>query len=252
MIAILLAMGVLLGLGGLSIGGEGGSAEGSDDPEALLGSDGDDTIRGGGGSDLVVGFAGDDLLSGDGGNDWIFGLNGADTITGGDGNDVISGGRGADVIYAGAGDDFVESAGILDDGALTTSVKGARTFGDVAFLYDFSRGYDEGDIIDLGPGNDTVVAGAGDTITTGGGSDEIALGDWSRGGAPVVITDFDPDQDVITYAHETSRAEPVFETFVNPISGDAELTADGEVFAVIRNAGPEFEPVQILRRSYAA
>jgi len=80
MIAILLAMGVLLGLGGLSIGGEGGSAEGSDDPEALLGSDGDDTIRGGGGSDLVVGFAGDDLLSGDGGNDWIhWGLNGDGT-----------------------------------------------------------------------------------------------------------------------------------------------------------------------------
>lgn len=252
MIAILVAMGVLLGLGGLGLGDEGGSATGSDDPEALKGSEEDDTIRGGGGSDLLVGFAGDDLLAGDAGNDWIFGLDGQDTISGGTGNDIISGGRGADVIDAGAGNDFVETAGLLDDDALQVSIKGARSFGDIAFLYDFSRGPEAGDLIDLGDGDDTVVAGADDTITTGDGTDEIALGDWYSGGKPVVITDFDPEQDVITYAHENSRSEPVFKTFVNPLNGDAELSADGEIFAIIRKAGADFEPVQILPRRYAA
>lgn len=252
MIAILVAMGVLLGLGGLVSAGDGGSATGGEDAEALKGSEGDDTIRGGGGSDLLVGYGGGDALAGDAGNDWIFGLDGPDTITGGAGNDVVSGGQGSDVIDAGAGDDFVESAGILDDDALVQSVEGARTFNDIAFLYDFSNGSDDGDIVELGDGNDTVVAGASDTITTGDGTDEIAAGDWSRGQPPLVITDFDPDQDVITYAHENGRADPVFETFVNPVSGHAELIADGEVFAIVQNAGPEFDPVQIVRRSYAA
>lgn len=252
MIAILMAMGLLLGLGGLVSAGDGGSATGGEDAEALKGSEGDDTILGGGGSDLLVGYGGDDQLAGDAGNDWIFGLDGTDTITGGAGNDVISGGDGVDMIDAGAGDDFVESAGILDDAALLQSVNGARTFGDIAFLYDFSKGSDDGDVVDLGNGNDTVVAGADDTITTGDGADEIATGDWSRGQAPVLITDFDPDEDVITYAHENGRTEPVFETFVNPVSGHAELIADGEVFAIVRNAGPEFDPVQIVRRTYAA
>ena len=250
--ALLMAMGVLLGLGGFSLGDEGGTATGSDDPDALKGSGEDDTIDGGGGSDLLVGYGGDDLLRGGDGNDWIFGLDGADTISGAAQNDVISGGDGSDVILAGAGDDFVESAGILDDAALKSSVKGAQNFGDVAFLYDFGQPVDAGDTVDLGDGDDTVVAGANDTITTGDGADKVALGDWSSGQGPVIITDFDPGKDVITYAHDTTRAAPVFETILNPLTGDAALQADGETFAIIKNAGPDFEPVEILRRSYAA
>ena len=249
--ALLLAMGVMLGLGGLSAGGEGGSAEGGDDPEALKGSAQDDEIDGGGGSDLIIGFNGDDLLFGGQGNDWMFGMDGDDSIDAGYDNDVVSGGAGADTIDAGAGDDFVESAGILDEEAMETSAGSARSFGDIAFLYKFDNPADAGDVVSLGDGDDTVVAGGADTVTGGNGADEFALGDWASGEPPVVITDFDPDEDVVTYGFEAGRAEPVFKTVLNPISGDAEIMADNEIFAIIRNAGPEFDPVQIVTRSYS-
>ncbi|SDH98052.1 calcium-binding protein [Lutimaribacter saemankumensis] len=250
--AVLMAMGMLLGLGGLSIGEGETTLEGGDDPEALTGSDGDDSLSGGGGSDLLLGHGGDDSLSGGTGNDWLFGLEGDDLINGGPGNDVISGGYGSDTINGGGGDDFVESAGLLDDPALLQSAGTADDFGDLAFLYDFDQPGDTGDVIDLGPGDDTVVAGSDDTVTTGDGSDTIAMGDWHRGDAPVVITDFDPASDLITFAHDRAGPAPVFETFVNPLSGDAELRADGETFAVIRGAGADFQAVEVLRKSYAA
>lgn len=250
--AMLMAMGVLFGLSGLVPDEGETTVEGGDDAEALTGRDSDDSLSGGGGSDLLLGYGGDDTLSGGSGNDWLFGLDGDDLITGGAQDDVISGGYGADTLYGGDGDDFVESAGVLDDDALTGSAAGARSFGDLAFLYDFDQPGDAGDVVDLGDGDDTVVAGGADTVTTGEGADEIALGDWYRGQPPVTITDFDPRSDIVTYAHDRAGAAPVFETYLNPLSGDAELRADGEVFAIIRNAGAGFEPVEILRRSYAA
>ena len=76
--AVLMAMGMLLGLGGLSIGEGETTLEGGDDPEALTGSDGDDSLSGGGGSDLLLGHGGNDSLSGGTGNDWLFGGEGAD------------------------------------------------------------------------------------------------------------------------------------------------------------------------------
>lgn len=250
--AILVAMGLIFGLSGLTDTDASGTAQGTDDPEALKGGDGGDTVDGGGGSDLLAGFGGDDILSGAAGNDWLFGMDGADTLIGGPGNDVISGGAGSDVIDAGAGDDFVETAGLLDEEALVASLQTAKGFGDIAFLYDFDAALGSGDRVSLGGGDDTIVAGGGDTITAGAGADEIALGDWASGQPPVVITDFNPDEDVIAYAHDRALPAPTFSTLVNPVTGDAELRADGQVFALIQNAGPDFQPVQIIRRSYAA
>lgn len=250
--AILLAMGMLFGLTGLMQGDSGadGSATGGDDPEVLRGGDGDDVIDGGGGSDLILGYGGNDQLIGGPGNDWIFGNQGNDLIEGGAGNDVISGGAGIDTVSGGDGNDFVESAGILDESALLSSVRTATSFGDIRFAYRFDNPADAGDMVDLGDGNDTVVAGGADTVTGGAGRDAFALGDWASGQPPVTITDFDPDEDVITYAHAASTSAPVFKTLVNPLSGEARLSANGEVFAIIRNAGTDFQPVQIITRSY--
>lgn len=249
-IALLMAMGLLAGLSGVMGNEEGGSAEGSDAAEALKGSDQDDTIMAGGGSDLIVGFDGNDLLDGQDGNDWIFGLDGNDQIDGGTGNDVISGGAGADTLTGGAGNDFMESAGIVNEETLLASVKSAKNFGDIAFVYDFDRAPEDGDLVDMGAGDDSIVAGGGDTVTGGSGADEFALGDWGSGQPPVVITDYTPGEDVITFAHDAARPDPVFESYVNPVSGDAELHADGELFLIVRGAGPDFSPAQIVQRSY--
>lgn len=250
--AMLMAMGLLLGLSVIDIGDDGGAAEGSDDPEALKGGDGDDDLYGAGGPDLLVGYEGDDTLGGGSGNDWIFGLDGNDNISGGTENDVISGGSGADTITGGAGNDFVESAGILDEQALLASVKTAKDFGDITFDYDYSTPEETGDTIELGDGDDTIVAGAADIITTGNGQDQIAAGDWSSGQPPLVITDFDARQDVITYAYDRDAGEPVFQTVLNQANGTAEIYADGELFAIIQNVDPSFEPVEIATRNYAA
>lgn len=61
------------------------------------------------GNDVISGYGGDDTISGDGGDDQLFGGDGSDTLTGGDGNDFLFGGpRGSgnlDILTGGAGAD---------------------------------------------------------------------------------------------------------------------------------------------------
>jgi Ca2+-binding RTX toxin-like protein len=122
--------------------------EGDDGNDQLYGGPGKETISGGQGNDLVDGGAaadhlrgdeGDDLLRGDAGidtldggpgDDRLDGGSGTDTLTGGDGNDTITGGPGPDVISAGDGNDVIRAA---DDSA---------------------------DVVDCGPGVDTVYVEA--------------------------------------------------------------------------------------------
>ena len=84
------------------------------------GGTGDDNIRGTNRADALSGGTGDDVLRG---------LGGPDTLSGGPGEDDIYGGSGRDNISGGTGKDFINDG---NDG-----VK---------------------DVIDCGPGTDTVVA----------------------------------------------------------------------------------------------
>jgi len=113
-----------------------------------------------------------------------------------------------------------------------------------------SQPADAGDQIDLGPGDDTIVAGPGDTVITGTGNDEVALGDWSLGDDPVVVEDFDEQEDVITFAYASGTTEPEIEMTLNAQTGDAELRADGALFLIVRDAGPDFQIAQIDIRTY--
>jgi len=76
----------------------------------------------------VTGTAGNDQLTGTAGSDRLDGGNGDDRIRGGGGNDRITGGPGKDTIFGGPGDDKI-------------------------FVRDGAR-----DVVDCGPGHDTVEA----------------------------------------------------------------------------------------------
>jgi hypothetical protein len=66
--------------------------------EIIRGSNGDDELRGGPGSQQLIGRGGKDDLRGRGGDDCIDGGRGKDVIRGGGGRDEIDGGAGKDVI----------------------------------------------------------------------------------------------------------------------------------------------------------
>ncbi len=142
--------------------------------DRLYGGDGNDTIYGfaqGTGDDatgdLIYGGAGNDTLEGQGGDDYLSGEAGIDTLRGGLGNDTLLAGSGiGDQLFGDDGDDHLTGS---DDGSDTDP-----NFNDTTYF---------GDVIDGGPGVDTIhglggadniMAGAGnDWVDSGGGSDRI-------------------------------------------------------------------------------
>ena len=237
----------MVGLSGLEI--ESPGSVGNDNQD---GSNGDDTMSGGAGNDLLIGWDGDDSLSGAGGTDWLLGLDGNDQLSGGDGLDVLIGGKGQDTLTGGAGSDFVESANILDEPTLIASLDGAENIDDIDFGYALPTASDAGDIADLGPGDDTIVAGSHDTITGGSGADEFVLGDWIEGVQPVVIEDFDDAEDLISFVHAEDHPTPDLTLEVDPQSGMTSIKADGQTVAVLRNASPDFSLRNVAVGRYAA
>jgi Ca2+-binding RTX toxin-like protein len=130
------------------------------------GTPGRDFIDGKGGADRIFGGAGDDVLWGDAfpgdaardrvdggpGDDTIYGGGGADVLLGGPGGDYLEGNSGADRLDGGPGDDEIRgdqgndrvSGGAGDD--LIRVVGGGR------------------DVVDCGPGRDTVEADRSDVL----------------------------------------------------------------------------------------
>jgi Ca2+-binding RTX toxin-like protein len=226
--------------------------DGSDGADGFSGSDRDDQFNGAGGNDLLNGGDGSDSLSGGAGNDWLIGLNGQDLLDGGPGSDVLIGGQEADQLFAGAGDDFIESANLVDETTLQNSLNGIQRISDVVFEYDMSQSPDVGDHVDLGDGDDTVVAGGADTVTGGEGADEFASGDWISGDAPVEITDFDTTEDVLSFVYNGEGPEPDLTIERDSRTGITTLRADGEAVAILRNSSPEFSLQNVVIGRYAA
>jgi hypothetical protein len=103
--------------------------------DSLFANDGADRLFGGAGNDFLEGGDGDDYLSGGTGDDTLVGDNGNDILIGGPGNDDLEGGHGINHINAGPGDDRID---VQNSSKL--------------------------DVVDCGPGNDTVFADHGDRI----------------------------------------------------------------------------------------
>lgn len=251
-LALFLLVGATLaGATGLATPDDPGT-EGGDGADGFAGSQGDDMFDGGGGDDLIIGHAGDDTLLGGQGNDWLIGLDDSDQISGGDGSDVLIGGTGADHMDGGTGDDFIESANLVDETALQASLQGIQRMSDVVFQYDMTKAPDTGDMVELGDGNDTVVAGDSDTISGGEGRDEFAIGDWISGGDPVEITDFDTAEDILSFVYDGDGPPPDLMIERDSQTGVTTLRADGEAVAILRNSTPDFSLHNVVIGRYAA
>ena len=127
-------------------------------------------------NNAITGSDGNDTITGGLGNDAIFGNDGDDIILAGLGNDSLTGGAGHDLILGGAGNDHID--GIVDEAAGGSA-------------YDLSG--DEGD--------DTIIAGAGDTVFAGSGADLIIAAPLlQQAGTAAHILDFDPQEDRIDFS----------------------------------------------------
>lgn len=236
------ALGGLAGLGGLEVPEFDDDRQKSDADEAQPRPD----------DALLRGTDADEALQGGGGGDWLLGFDGDDTMWGGAGGDVIIPGAGHDTVTADGGNDFVEAANITDETALRASAAGAKDIFDIDFAYDLPGTSDAGDRVDLGDGDDTVVAGGLDTVTGGVGADEFALGDWIAGGAPVEITDFDAAEDIITFVYDREGDAPELSVERNETTGVTTVKADGQTVAILRDTSPAFSLRNVAVGRYTA
>jgi Ca2+-binding RTX toxin-like protein len=143
--------------------------------------------------DVISGGEGDDLIKGKSGDDEIDGGEGDDTIYGGSDDDHIDGGEGDDKLYGGSGDDRID-------------------------------GGEGDDRIRAGSGDDEISGGEGDDrITTGTGADRIVFsGDFAND----VITDFNPDLDVIDLT-DFADITSIDQLTITQDGDDTVITADG-------------------------
>ena len=188
----------------------GGDAEGDVimNVENIVGSAGDDWLRGDTNDNALTGGAGDDtLIGGGGGNDALNGGAGEDTLNGGEGDDTLTGGAGADLLTGGPGGDTLSYAG--SDGAVDIRLRsghasGGHAEGDVYRDVEHVTGSDHDDrlagdnrpagasaggdnTLSGGGGNDEIYGGSGDDALNGDGGDDTlhggAGGDTLNGGA---------------------------------------------------------------------
>ncbi len=211
----------------------------------------------------ITGTSGDDVINGSDGNDTIDGAGGNDTIDGGAGNDILYGGDGNDALtdtsglnqlFGEAGDDTltvnIYDAGgrvVLDGGTGNDLIKVGFPFGVGVFGWGvdvFGGDGDDtvlitqgnGNIVDLGTGNDRIVlTGASvepTTLTLGEGADQVSIGleygaaHFNYGG-PLVMTDYEPGVDSLTIAFTPEQLSG-WDGFTNPFSvGFYRLVQDG-------------------------
>lgn len=139
--------------------------------EDIRGSNGDDTIIGSSGNDRITGAAGDDIIDGGAGDDTFI-------VSGNSGVDVYNGGIGFDRIVGSSGDDkfvFANVAGNLSgieviDGGGGNDIIQLTAGDDTLDLLEIEViGIAQ---INLGAGDDTVIASrANDVLRGGGGAD---------------------------------------------------------------------------------
>jgi Ca2+-binding RTX toxin-like protein len=136
--ALMVASG--MALAGTPIACSGGECLGTEGDDSMTGTDGYDLMYGLGGNDNMFGHFGNDDMYGGSGDDFLLGdedydfpdtFLGNDTLYGDAGNDDLRGGFGNDKIYGGGGDDFI-------------------------FAYDRLAVTTGADVVDCGPGKDTV------------------------------------------------------------------------------------------------
>lgn len=249
------------------------TAVGSAGPDTLDGGSGDDQIGGYAGDDLMSGgpgddglhgMDGDDNLTGDDDADSLYGEDGADTLTGGAGNDVLYGGNDNDLLAGGAGDDALQGGagnddlrGGAGDDALSGGLDGDTLSGGAGadtlmggadndvlngLLSEYNSAVTEDDgavdFLNGGIGNDLIIAGEGDIVTTGDGADTVVAASWENVDAAVEVMDLDPAQDdLVLFYEEDGGPAPEITVEADPDDAEArQVLLDGIVVAQVRGA----------------
>ncbi len=263
---------ILLGIG-LTVGGIALALDDDDDDvtgEKITGTEEDNDLAGAEGNDTVFAGDGNDIVDGSGGDDRLFGQDGEDLLVGGEGNDFLRGGSDADLILDGTGndtligdlgDDLIVATSALDPTATIEALRDwiANDDPDEAIQLDFDLSADtddDADVIIGGFGDDDVYAGSGDTVSLGAGEDALVLGDWIEpGDEPVVLTDYNPAEDLLVYNYDGSGPAPEITVEDVPAESGGEddvlLRANGSVFARIEGAGGLISPhnIWVLERA---
>jgi Ca2+-binding RTX toxin-like protein len=145
---------------------------GSSFADALTGDAGVNVLDGGAGDDILDGGAGTDTLTGGAGNDTLTGGAGTDTLTGGAGNDTYVVDVSADVVTEAASEGTDTIRTTLATYTLAANFENLAYDGAGAFV---GIGNTVANLIQGGPGDDTLTGGAGaDTLDGGGGLDIAA------------------------------------------------------------------------------
>jgi Ca2+-binding RTX toxin-like protein len=165
-----------------------------------------DSIDGGAGNDTIIGTENGDVIIGGRGNDHLHGGNGDDEfrVVAGDGADVFHGGEGTDRLVASLADDEIRLFGdfgaansieVIDGGGGVDRIRGTWHSSILDFSHTTLTGIAS---IDGGPGNDTIIATAGDDVLVsslgnntyfgGDGYDRVVAG--SEDGAIGLLADF--------------------------------------------------------------
>lgn len=162
--------------------------------------------------ELIVGNHFDNVINGGDGNDSIFAGNGNGYL-----NNFSNYHGGSDVLNGGAGDDYLVAEG-----------GDYYAFNDGSFPVDVQRDLHV-DTLDGGEGNDTLIATNGGILTGGENEDVFVINQNMRYidedliPDPIIITDFDPDEDVVVIGYLGD-----FSGFSGPPSDQVTVEARGD------------------------
>ncbi|MEM8656282.1 MAG: hypothetical protein AAGF36_16240 [Pseudomonadota bacterium] len=226
---------------------EGTREEGTEDADLLDTGGGDDTVFGGEGDDALLTGTGDDRAFGGDGGDLVLGEQGDDFLRGGANDDFVNGGLGEDTLFGDAGNDALDGTDVIDIAGIFEASRQAAADeeeldeDDLAAFIDPSREMGEADTLNGGVGDDILIAGSNDVVSTGTGSDEVSIGDWVIPGEPVEIVDFDVEEDTIVYNFVEGTTPPNV-TFGETDDGLSVVLADEEIIAALQ--GVDFQDLQ--------
>ncbi|MDZ7709491.1 MAG: hypothetical protein U5K36_04950 [Roseovarius sp.] len=103
-----------------------------------------------------------------------------------------------------------------------------------------------------GSGDDVILAGRDDIVTTGTGADSVVLGDWLDADHQAEILDFSPDEDRLLVVYDDTDGT-VPEITLEPDSDNPahqRLLVDGEPITLIANAyGLTLDHITLLPQS---
>ncbi|SPF80001.1 calcium-binding protein [Pseudoprimorskyibacter insulae] len=207
------------------------SGDGGDDQ--IWGGAGDDIVMGGDQNDTLHGESGGDAIAGGAGQDDLYGHDGDDTLTGDDGDDALYGGLGADILNGGAGADALlgrEGDDTLIGGTGHDTLQGGAG-NDALIGFDD----DETDYLNGADGDDLLIAGLGDVLSGGDGSDTFLLGDWLRTDA-AALTDFSPQDDRMVVVYDDLDMPSAPEVSIGPSTDDpdtVEIRLNGDVVGTV-------------------